>query len=406
MGLGWSRTQAQLAAQDLRNPVVRSGDFNGDAREGRPCVDLAIHVSEGSGAIANGAIHVLFESSEGLRALGAQHLYQGGPAADGTNILDASEPGDGFGLHLAITRADLDRYDDLVVGAFNEDNTTGAAHVLRGGPNGITGAGQAVWRQGDPNIPDQPEAPPNPNPLSPGDRFGWSVGGTSNGVIVVGAAWEDLAPATGLPELPNTGWAAMIRVKDQSTIQIDKAKAISEAPPRSDAFFGGVLTKARPAFVALTKVPPRYAGNLELTSRARLACFHDTTPPTLSPLVITPACLWPPNSKLVAYEFGSSIQYQVSDDCDPQPTVRIVGIASSENASGAFGFDGDSACLRSERLGNGAGRTYTITLEARDASGNVSQASASVLVPKASSAGCKVSPGAFVKDGDPRCAFQ
>lgn len=150
----------------------------------------------------------------------------------------------------------------------------------------------------------------------------------------------------------------------------------------------------------------RYAGNLELTSRARLACFHDTTPPTLSPLVITPACLWPPNSKLVAYEFGSSIQYQVSDDCDPQPTVRIVGIASSENASGAFGFDGDSACLRSERLGNGAGRTYTITLEARDASGNVSQASASVLVPKASSAGCKVSPGAFVKDGDPRCAFQ
>lgn len=402
-GLGSGRVGEELAA----------GNFNGDTRDGRPCVDLAIHVSEGTGAIPNGAVHVLFGSGEGVRAVGGQHLYQGGPAAGGTVISDTSEPGDGFGLHLAITRADLDEYDDLIIGAFNENDTTGAAHVLRGGPNGITAEGQALWHQGDPKIPDQPEAPPNPNPLSPGDRFGWSVGGTSNGVIVVGAAWEDLAPSTGMPELANTGWAAMIRVKDQSVtastpLQIGKASALSEDPPRRDAFLGGVLTKARPAFVARTKVPPRYAGNLVLTSGSRLECLPDTTPPSLGSVTISPACLWPPNSKLVAYELGSSIQYQVSDDCDPQPTVRIVGIASNEPSSGqvAFGFDSDSACLRSERLGSGPGRSYTITLEARDASGNVNQATATVSVPKSSTTGCNVPASAFAKDGDPRCTFQ
>lgn len=393
---------------------LAAGNFNGDSRNGRPCVDLALHVSEGTGSIPNGAVHVLFGGSDGLRAFGAQHLYQGGPAADGTIISDTSEPGDGFGLHLAITRADLDQFDDLVIGAFNENGTTGAAHVLRGGPDGITATGQAFWRQGDPSlIPDKPETVPNPNPLSAGDRFGWSVGGTSNGVIVVGAAWEDLAPVVGAPEVPNTGWTAIIRVKDQSVtasnpLQIDKVLPLAETPLYRDAFLGSALTKARPAFVARTKVLPRYAGNLVLTSGSRLACLPDATPPSLGSVTITPSCLWPPNSKLVVYELGSNIKYQVSDDCDPQPTVRIVSITSSEPASGqaAFGFDTDSACLRSERLGSGAGRSYTITLEARDASGNVSHVTTTVSVPKASSSGCAVAPGAFAKDGDPRCTFQ
>jgi hypothetical protein len=232
-------------------------------------------------------------------------------------------------------------------------------------------------------------------------------------VIVVGAAWEDLAPVVGAPELPNTGWTAIIRVKDQNVtasnpLQIDKVLPLAETLLYRDAFLGSVLTKARPAFVARTKVPPRYAGNLVLTSGSRLACLPDSTPPSLGSVTVTPACLWPPNSKLVAYALGSSIQYQVADDCDPQPTVRIVGITSNEPASdqAAFGFDSDSACLRSARLGTGSGRSYTITLEARDASGNLSQATATVSVPKAPSAGCAVPPSAFAKDGDPRCAFQ
>lgn len=400
---------------------LAAGNFNGDSYAGRPCVDLAVPTAEGSGAISAGGVYVLYGSSEGLRVVGSQHLVQGGPAADGTTIDDTSEPGDGFGHFLAITRADLDRYDDLIVGAFNEDLTKGAAHVLRGGPNGITAAGQALWRQGSPpKIPDQGENGPNPNPLSLGDRFGWSVGGTSNGVIVVGAAWEDLAPTPGAAQLPQTGWAAVIRVKDSATLglgnglDIDKVLEANESMPsgnanalRRDAFFGAVITKARPAFVPSTTAPPRYAGKLVLAGGTRFDCLPDTTPPVLGSVTITPGCLWPPNGKLVAYELGSSIQYQVADDCDPQPKVRIASVTSSEFALGtpAFGFDGDSACVRSERLGAGSGRTYTITLEARDTSGNTSVTSVNITVPKASMPGCTVVPSAFVKQGDPRCAF-
>lgn len=400
---------------------LAAGNFNGDSYSGRPCVDLAVPTAQGSGSVSNGAVYVLYGSSEGLRAAGSQHLVQGGAAADGTTIDDTSEPGDGFGQFLAITRADLDRYDDLIIGAFNEDLTKGAAHVLRGGPNGITAAGQALWRQGSPAvIPDQGENGPNPNPLSLGDRFGWSVGGTSNGVIVVGASWEDLAPTPGAPELPQTGWAAVIRVKDSSTLgignglDIEKVLEASESKLmgnanalRRDAFFGGVITKARPAFVPRTNAPPRYAGKLVLAGGTRFDCLPDTTPPVLGSVTIAPECLWPPNGKLVAYELGSNIQYQVTDACDPQPKVRIAGITSNESASGApaFGFDGDSACVRSERLGTGSGRIYTITLEARDSSGNTSSTNVNVTVPKASTPGCAVAPSAFAKQGDPRCAF-
>lgn len=399
---------------------LAAGNFNGDSYSGRPCVDLAVPTAQGSGSVSNGAVYVLYGSSEGLRAAGSQHLVQGGAAADGTTIDDTSEPGDGFGQFLAITRADLDRYDDLIIGAFNEDLTKGAAHVLRGGPNGITAAGQALWRQGSPAvIPDQGENGPNPNPLSLGDRFGWSVGGTSNGVIVVGASWEDLAPTPGAPELPQTGWAAVIRVKDSSTLgignglDIEKVLEASESKLmgnanalRRDAFFGGVITKARPAFVPRTNAPPRYAGKLVLAGGTRFDCLPDTTPPVLGSVTIAPECLWPPNGKLVAYELGSNIQYQVTDACDPQPKVRIAGITSNESASGApaFGFDA-SACVRSERLGTGSGRIYTITLEARDSSGNTSSTNVNVTVPKASTPGCAVAPSAFAKQGDPRCAF-
>lgn len=141
-------------------------------------------------------------------------------------------------------------------------------------------------------IPDQGENGPNPNPLSLGDRFGWSVGGTSNGVIVVGASWEDLAPTPGAPDLPQTGWAAVIRVKDSSTLgignglDIEKVLEASESKLmgnanalRRDAFFGGVITKARPAFVPRTNAPPRYAGKLVLAGGTRFDCLPDTHTP-------------------------------------------------------------------------------------------------------------------------------
>jgi hypothetical protein len=85
---------------------------------------------------------------------------------------------------------------------------------------------------------------------------------------------------------------------------------------------------------------------------------------------------------------------EVSDLCDPSPTVVLVSIVSNEADNGqgdgdvgqdvqgaSFGTDDRSFLLRAERAGGGAGRIYTVTYRARDASGNMRLASANVIVP-------------------------
>jgi hypothetical protein len=116
---------------------------------------------------------------------------------------------------------------------------------------------------------------------------------------------------------------------------------------------------------------------------------QDTTPPTLG-VSLSPKLLWPPNHKLVPVV----AVLEVSDLCDPSPTVVLVSIVSNEADNGqgdgdvgqdvqgaSFGTDDRSFLLRAERAGGGAGRIYTVTYRARDASGNMRLASANVIVP-------------------------
>ncbi len=123
------------------------------------------------------------------------------------------------------------------------------------------------------------------------------------------------------------------------------------------------------------------------TQEVRVA---DTTPPALA-VTVTPAVLWPPNHALVPIE----ARIDVRDVCDANPTVRLVSIVSNEpdDARGdghtapdvqgaALGADDRGFLLRAERSGPGAGRVYTITYEARDASGNTTRTQATVTVPK------------------------
>jgi len=78
------------------------------------------------------------------------------------------------------------------------------------------------------------------------------------------------------------------------------------------------------------------------------------------------------------------------DGCDPAPTVRIVGVNSSESdAIGGSGhtvgdaaFGPNTVCLRRERSGTGRGRMYTVTVESSDASGNSSRKDLLVMVPR------------------------
>ena len=109
----------------------------------------------------------------------------------------------------------------------------------------------------------------------------------------------------------------------------------------------------------------------------------DTTPPTLS-VSLSPATLWPPNDKLVSITAAITVK----DDYDPEPEIKLESITASEMlATGDIqdaqpGTDDRQFSLAAKRAGtNLAGRVYTVTYSATDASGNKATASATVTVP-------------------------
>lgn len=82
--------------------------------------------------------------------------------------------------------------------------------------------------------------------------------------------------------------------------------------------------------------------------------------------------------------------------------MRVRGVTSSEPDDGLG--DGDTSqdviygatgfCLRSERGGGGMGRTYSVELEAQDASGNLSTRTIEVVVPHHHRPDCPALPDA------------
>jgi hypothetical protein len=114
----------------------------------------------------------------------------------------------------------------------------------------------------------------------------------------------------------------------------------------------------------------------------------DTTPPLILTATATPNTLWPPNHKMVNVVVSAT----ASDLVDPAPIVRIASVRSDQPINGTG--DGDTAPdwvltgamtlqVRSERSGS-KDRTYTITVEATDATGNVSTREVTVRVSQSS----------------------
>jgi hypothetical protein len=113
---------------------------------------------------------------------------------------------------------------------------------------------------------------------------------------------------------------------------------------------------------------------------------EDTTPPTISSITASPSVLWPPNHKMVPV----TVPVAASDDVGVV-SCRIISVTSSEPDHGLG--DGDTAgdiqitgdlklLLRAERSGKGNGRTYTITVECRDAADNAATRTTTVTVPR------------------------
>ena len=126
------------------------------------------------------------------------------------------------------------------------------------------------------------------------------------------------------------------------------------------------------------------AGNT--TTGSFTVTVRDTTAPAFLSLTPSTGTLWPPNHKMVAVRLTA-----LASDVVGISSLKIVGVTSSEPDNGLG--DGDTAGdiqvtgdltlnLRAERSGRGNGRTYTITVEARDAAGNATTRTTTVLVPK------------------------
>jgi hypothetical protein len=115
--------------------------------------------------------------------------------------------------------------------------------------------------------------------------------------------------------------------------------------------------------------------------------------------------LWSPNHKYATIRVTDLIA-SATDNCDASVgigSVRIASVTSDEpeNSGGdgnttddiVIATDCKSGQLRSERVGNGNGRVYTITFKVTDASGNVGTATAKVPVPHSQNGSAAVDDG-------------
>jgi peptidase M28-like protein/F5/8 type C domain-containing protein/List-Bact-rpt repeat protein len=110
-----------------------------------------------------------------------------------------------------------------------------------------------------------------------------------------------------------------------------------------------------------------------------MATFADVTPPVISSVTADPAVVWPPNKTWVSVAVEA-----VATDADvTAPSCAATGITSSERSKSPQWqiVDATHVLLVADRDGNGPGRTYTITVSCRDASGNVATTSTTVTVP-------------------------
>lgn len=133
--------------------------------------------------------------------------------------------------------------------------------------------------------------------------------------------------------------------------------------------------------------PPR-AADPDASNNAATVGFGacEATPPLLE-VSLSPDVLWPPEHQLV--EVAATVT--ASDDAGTSTTVTLVSVTSNEpdDSTGDGHTDSDIVILddtnfqlRSERIGRGSGRVYTVTYRASDECGNTTLATATVTVPR------------------------
>ncbi len=158
----WSQASSGIPGRaetdDHFGAALAIGDFNGDSFD-----DLAIGSPNDSvsGSDAAGVVNVIYGTSSGLSASGAQIWSQGSPGVTG-----ALEDDDWFGASLAAGDFDGDGIEDLAVGSPGESVgqvvEAGSLTLLFGSVAGLTSSGDRVVHQDTPGISGSAE---------PSDRF-------------------------------------------------------------------------------------------------------------------------------------------------------------------------------------------------------------------------------------------
>jgi subtilisin-like proprotein convertase family protein len=112
---------------------------------------------------------------------------------------------------------------------------------------------------------------------------------------------------------------------------------------------------------------------------------NDAQAPAITDPTATPSELWAPNHKMVPV----TIDYEVDDNCgtatcslsvtSSEPVSKVTG--KGDKAPDWIVLDDHRLQLRTERLGGGPGRTYTVTVTCTDPAGGSSSKSTTVFVP-------------------------
>jgi len=158
-GLNSPGIQGTAAAFDLFGAALAWGDFDGDGFD-----DLAIGAfgQDVNSLDFAGAVHVLYGSPQGLRAVGDQVWTESSPG-----IVNVPHAEDEFGHALAAGDFDGDGFDDLAIGVWQKDIDAavdgGAVHVLYGSHHGLRAAGNQFWNADRAGIVGQAQS---------GDLFG------------------------------------------------------------------------------------------------------------------------------------------------------------------------------------------------------------------------------------------
>jgi hypothetical protein len=152
------------------------------------------------------------------------------------------------------------------------------------------------------------------------------------------------------------------------------------------ALGGATISLAVGAFIAACADGSGPAGAPTGPSAQANDCSPDVTAPVITALSASPNVLWPPNHKMVPVTMAVT----ATDNCTQAPVCAISGVTSNEPVNGVG--DGNTApdwvvtgsntlLVRAERAGPGSGRTYTVAVTCRDAAGNATTGTTTVVVP-------------------------